>query len=170
MNSNHCDQTVQHSLTRCPDFKIYIYKCLLRISILPKDLGDQVPWDPRYHSASSSLLQLMWLLVCVHQPRMSAQLTLFWRVRRGLVLNMHQGHMDLSPWQPSQKPCGADREAVRLTQTTALHIIICCFQAPAASVTDGVGHWGLDLWPTPSTVPHLSLQIFIYAVSLVKLH
>lgn len=42
-------QTVWHSLTRCPDFKIYIYKCLLRISILPKDLGDQVPWVPRYH-------------------------------------------------------------------------------------------------------------------------
>lgn len=108
------------------------------------------------------------LCSCVSLVYLSAQLTLFWRVRWGLVLNMHQGHMDLSPWQPSQESCGADREAVRLTQPSALHIIICFFQSPAASVTDGVCHWGLDLWPTP--LPHLSLPICIYVVSLVKLY
>lgn len=85
--------------------------------------------------------------------------TLFWRVRWGLVLNMHQGHMDLSPWQPSQESCGADREAVRLTQPSALHIIICFFQSPADSYW--LCHWGLNLWPPYSSN-------LIYALSLVK--
>lgn len=124
----------------------------------PRGLIPTGPWvslSIQFHAPADVVL------MCMCQSCMSAQLALFWRVRWGLVLNMHQGLMDLSPWQPSQESCGADREAVRLTQPSALHIIICFFQSPADSYW--LCHWGLSLWP-PCT------SNLIYAVRLVKLY